>query len=379
MGNGTAIALLAFLGQACAKDSINRLVLRFLVHRGLPRQSDPEHTMLGKSAHLPSAGRRPVAFRPSAEKFRSSRVRSVTQRQIAPGVRSGCRTDGPRRVHRRASSGRQNVIMGMWDDDWDPQWGTAQLPDLPTNADRKISFVAGASAEGGRDDGKFKMLHFIMHAKPIVELHADMFDKDDGRRRLVRKDPKHFDSDLLPVSWFDCHKLRNGTTKDLPPLPDVELVLTSPLSRALQTSVACFGPFFRGPENPKAKAPPIFAIEALREYCSKDFQPCDQRHTREELEDRFVLVNFTFVPPGDDELLCPNFLETPESLNRRIRWLLLFIESRPETSIAVVGHSHILSKILNENLAPSGWDATSSGDFTYLETRSVPILFKEAS
>jgi len=113
----------------------------------------------------------------------------------------------------------------------------------------------------------------------------------------------------------------------------------------------------------------------LREFCGKDFQPCDQRRTRDELEVAFPYADFRNVPPGVDTLLGPGVVETPESADKRIIWLLAWLRQQPHQSIACVAHFQILTRIFSKHLEPAGWNGSKYGDLTNLEIRSVPVRF----
>mmetsp|Transcript_103184 Transcript_103184/g.250593 ORF Transcript_103184/g.250593 Transcript_103184/m.250593 type:complete len:214 (-) Transcript_103184:73-714(-) len=123
-------------------------------------------------------------------------------------------------------------------------------------------------------------------------------------------------------------------------------------------------------------APGLVVVEALREFCSKDFQPCDQRRSREEQQAVFPYADFQNVPPGPDTLLGPGLVETPENADTRIRQLLAWLRDQPYRSVACVAHFQILTRILTKHLEPAGYDGAKYGDLTNLEIRSVPILFE---
>eukprot|EP00931_Biecheleriopsis_adriatica_P006871 TRINITY_DN108214_c0_g1_i1.p1 TRINITY_DN108214_c0_g1~~TRINITY_DN108214_c0_g1_i1.p1 ORF type:complete len:314 (-),score=55.67 TRINITY_DN108214_c0_g1_i1:8-919(-) len=226
--------------------------------------------------------------------------------------------------------------------------------------------VAGAEAAARADH---KVVHFVRHAEAEVNAAGRVFPKDDPRKKAVRLDSKFFDSELSEKGLLQCKQLRAGTLEGRAVPPAVEIVAASPLTRALQTATAVFGCGEPG-------CPQLFALEALREFCGKNFQPCDSRRPPEILFYRdFAHVDFQNVPRGADQLLKPGVVEAPESADSRIRQLLEWIRTRPERSIACVGHFQILSRVFSKHLEPAGWDSSQYGDLTNLEIRTVPLAF----
>jgi len=236
---------------------------------------------------------------------------------------------------------------------------------LDAPAAGELRFVAGTAAEGRPGA---KVLHFLRHAEAEVNAAGRVFEKDDPRKKAVRLDMKYFDSRLSEKGLAACKELRVGTYKGRAAPPSVQLVLVSPLTRALQTATAVFG-------CGEAGQPSLVSVEALREFCGKAFQPCDSRRDPKELSADFPHAAFENVPAGPDTLLGPEVVESPESADARIRWLLSWIRSRPETNIACVGHMQILTRILTEHMAPAGWDTSEYEPLSNLDIRSVTIAF----
>lgn len=215
----------------------------------------------------------------------------------------------------------------------------------------------------------FKTVHFVRHAEAWVNAAGRVFPKDDPRKKAVRLDPKWFDAKLSLDGLAQCAKLRKGTLEGRDPPPKVELVAVSPLTRALQTATEVFG-------CAEKDGPRTCALEGLREFCSKDFQPCDSRRPPEDLEKTFPHVDFSEVPSGADALLGPGRVESAESADARIRGLFAWIRAQPEKEIACVAHFQILSRILAVHLEPAGWDGSDYGSLGNLDIRSVPVAFE---
>lgn len=245
-----------------------------------------------------------------------------------------------------------------------------RVPTVALAADGRegIGILAGSRASGVAG---VKVVHFIRHAEAMVNAAGRKFPKDDPRKKAVRKDVQFFDSPLSEEGLSQCQQLSAGTLAGRSPLPSgVQLVAASPLTRALQTASTLFGC------GASPSAPPLSAMEALREFCSKDYQPCDSRRAPAELVTSFPHVDFSQVPQGPDGLLGEGLVETPESADARIQSFFAWLRQRPEKQIAVVAHMQILTRVFKEYLQPAGWDSTGYGDLTNLEIRSVAIAFQ---
>mmetsp|Transcript_9738 Transcript_9738/g.18795 ORF Transcript_9738/g.18795 Transcript_9738/m.18795 type:complete len:322 (-) Transcript_9738:49-1014(-) len=250
--------------------------------------------------------------------------------------------------------------------------GSSTLPDFPGGGPLEpLSFVAGEQAVGP----SCKTLHLMRHGEALVNAAGRVFPKGDPRKSAVRQDPKFFDSPLSEKGMLQSAALGAGTLDGRDDPPQVELVVCSPLTRAIQTATAVFAPKGSADEQAAGSAPRLYVLEALREFCGKNFQPCDQRRMSEELAATFPHADLKHVPSGKDELLGPGRVEGPESADARIQWLLAWLRERPETNIGCVAHMQILTRLLTKHLEPAGFDGSSYGDLDNLEVRSVPIRF----
>jgi len=237
---------------------------------------------------------------------------------------------------------------------------------FPTGQE-EFKTIAGRKAEAlGLD---CKQVHFVRHAESECNAAGAMYRKGDPRRKQEFQDARHFDSPLSPRGLDQCAQLK--ATIDV--LPNVQLVTSSPLTRALQT---VFGIYTCG----KGEDVPLMVLEALREFNSSVFHPCDARRRRKELELEFPNACFSGVPEGGDMLLGPGLVETAEIVDNRIHWFLAWLRQRPERSIAVVSHGAFLRRLFAVHLEPAGWsiDRKATGDRRWgnLELQSVPIAFQ---
>eukprot|EP00930_Biecheleria_cincta_P086197 TRINITY_DN75522_c0_g1_i1.p1 TRINITY_DN75522_c0_g1~~TRINITY_DN75522_c0_g1_i1.p1 ORF type:complete len:307 (+),score=36.89 TRINITY_DN75522_c0_g1_i1:31-951(+) len=214
-----------------------------------------------------------------------------------------------------------------------------------------------------------KTVHFVRHSEAMVNAAGRVFAKDDPRKKAVRLDAKHFDSPLSVQGLKEAGLLCAGQLKGRGVPPEVEIVAASPLTRALQTATVVFGCAAAG-------GPRLYALDALREFCSTNYQPCDSRRAPEELAEEFPYVDFRNVSPGADTLLGPGKVESPDSADQRIRRLFSWLRDQPCSSIACVAHMQILTRIFTKHLQPAGLDCAHYGAYGNHEVRSVSIASK---
>ena len=118
----------------------------------------------------------------------------------------------------------------------------------------------------------------------------------------------------------------------------VDLIVASPLRRALQTARAVFGG--EGCER--------LAVEDLRERAATG---CNWRRAAHEIQDDFPEFDLAAVPPGLDPHL--NSMHEPSGdLRERTLRFLRWLSRQPEQRVAVVTHYHTLKTGLMPVLAP---------------------------
>ena len=103
--------------------------------------------------------------------------------------------------------------------------------------------------------------------------------------------------------------------------PKVDVVLVSPLMRALQTANIMY------PQTP------TIALECLKEY-PQEIEICNKRSSLSLLKKLFPKVNFNYIL--DEEQLWPNTSTTPE---QNVSTFNNFVSSLDQEHIAVVTHS----------------------------------------
>jgi broad specificity phosphatase PhoE len=179
-----------------------------------------------------------------------------------------------------------------------------------------------------------KLLYLIRHG---YSLHNQIF-VEMGYNVNAFRIPEVIDSPLtgegqrqsidLGHQWSDKH--------------NIELVVVSPLMRALETAVNIFGD----------TNIPIICQEYLREYpIGRD--TCNLRSDRDILQRKFPSIDFSSIHYNKDILwkAGEENMETIDALNSRISLMKDYLSRRPETKIAVVGHSSYIGHF-KDNFIP---------------------------
>ena len=176
-----------------------------------------------------------------------------------------------------------------------------------------------------------KVLYFIRHG---TALHNVLFweqgEKVYSKYRdtpLVKKgveEAKH-----LGETWEDIDK--------------IELIITSPLLRTLQTTDNIFC----------KKNIPIIALDCVMEY-SQGLDCCNHRKSITEYKPCYPNVDFSFIEDDIEKGWRHDRYETIEELDERVKEMIGFINTRKEKHIAIVSHSsyignYLFNKIGDEN------------------------------
>jgi len=160
--------------------------------------------------------------------------------------------------------------------------------------------------------------------------------------------------------WKLCDPPLNATGEDQvraladqmkPRLKEFELIVVSPLTRAMQTATGGF-----------AGAKASWMLQPLlRERMGA---PCDTGRSKSELLQSFPqLVRWKGIDELDEVWWSTSFIEW--DLMSRVEQLEDWISARPEKTIAVVGHGGLFSRSLGHHLKNCGyqwvdWDASAA-------------------
>ena len=157
--------------------------------------------------------------------------------------------------------------------------------------------------------------------------------------RATGVDPLHFDAPLSEVGAAQV-RLARVRLRSLP----VELVVSSPLTRALQTAAGLFE------DHPHAPRILVSALprERVESSCDIGRAPVDLAADFPRLElDHLADVWWHAQGMADDRGIC---VEPVAIVEARVRQFRSFLLARPERCIAVVGHGtfffHLTGKVL---------------------------------
>lgn len=170
-----------------------------------------------------------------------------------------------------------------------------------------------------------KQIHFIRHAQSEHNARAAIAPDED----IVRHDPALRDARLTPLGQDQAKAL----SAEISNLRDIELVVVSPLTRTIQTTIVAFA---------NHTAPRL--IEPLHREKQESY--CDIGRQPHELEQEFAGFGFDhlddpwwFDGPLDG---APYPRETLEAFEQRVARFADWLSARPEHCIAVVGHGTFL-------------------------------------
>nr|GMD96466.1 phosphoglycerate mutase-like protein 1 isoform X2 [Ipomoea batatas] len=200
-----------------------------------------------------------------------------------------------------------------------------------------------------------KIIHLVRHAQGAHNVEGE---KDHSAYLL----PHLFDAHLTPIGWQQVDNLRkhvhsSGLSKR------IELVVTSPLLRTMQTAVGAFGgeSYTDGIDVPplmvencgnssrpaisSLNCPPFLAVELCREHLGVHW--CDKRRSINEYKPLFPAIDFSLIENDEDILWKEDVREPNEDVASRGMQFLKWLWTREEKEIAVVTHSGFLIHALS--------------------------------
>ncbi|XP_048134828.1 phosphoglycerate mutase-like protein 1 isoform X2 [Rhodamnia argentea] len=224
------------------------------------------------------------------------------------------------------------------------------LPSLSVHCCSSPSEMEGASRPSLFPLHRCKTLHLVRHGQGIHNVEGD-------KNYKAYMNPVYLDAHLTPLGWQQVDNLRKhvqacGLSKK------IDLVITSPLLRTLQTAVGVFGgegytdrfdvlPLMVANAGNSGRAaissldsPPIVAVELCREHLG--VHPCDKRSSVTDYQFLFPGVDFSLIESDEDILWKADVRETKEELAARGIKFLNWLWTRKEKEIAVVTHSGFL-------------------------------------
>lgn len=218
----------------------------------------------------------------------------------------------------------------------------------------------------------FKILHLVRHAQGVHNAAAE-----ENLEALMSEDL--IDAPLSPLGWQQVYGLKKLVYEhDM--ISRIELVITSPMSRTIQTAIGVFGS--TGVENEVAtefSSIPTLAVELCRERLG--VQPCNKRRSISKYKSLFPAVDFSLIESEDDNMWTTDYRETHEEVAARGMKFLEWLWTRKETEIAIVSHGVFLQdtlKALGKKSVNSLIQIDTIKRFQNCELRSVIINADES-
>ncbi|XP_010544449.1 PREDICTED: phosphoglycerate mutase-like protein 1 [Tarenaya hassleriana] len=191
-------------------------------------------------------------------------------------------------------------------------------------------------------------LYLLRHAQGIHNVELE-------EKRETALSPKLFDAELSPKGLQQVKELRKRIHES-GLLDKIELVITSPLQRTMQTAMGVFGKD-SGKHADEVRRetstaqhstvifPPIMALELCRERMG--LYPCDRRKGIGEYMDRFPEIDFSMIENEEDVSWQSEKREDLVEVAARGLQFLKWVLERPEKEIAIVSHGIFLQQTLH--------------------------------
>ncbi|XP_066346371.1 phosphoglycerate mutase-like protein 1 [Miscanthus floridulus] len=248
-------------------------------------------------------------------------------------------------------------------------------------------------ASSGMELGASTALYPLHRCKTIYLVrHAQGIHNVAGEKDLsAYMSHDLFDAQLTALGWNQVDGLREHVKKS-GLAEKIELVISSPLLRTMQTAVGVFGgeKYTDGVNSPplmvenarhsgrpavsSLNCPPFIAVEACREHLG--VHPCDQRRSITEYRTLFPAIDFSLIENDEDVLWEPDVRETNEAVALRGMKFLDWLWTREEKEIAIVSHSGFLFHTLSmysKECHPTIRDEVSK-HFANCELRSMVLV-----
>lgn len=173
-----------------------------------------------------------------------------------------------------------------------------------------------------------KTLYLIRHGH---SLHNELFHKI-GVQAFIN--PSMIDAPLTQEGHIQSIELGQSWYKK----NEIELILVSPLTRALETCMNIFGD----------TDIPIESHEFLREYPIGE-DTCNKRSSLTLLKNKYPKVDFQLTM-DQDILWRDDYRETLYELEDRLKTMIKYLKSRSEKNIAIVGHSSFFGQFKDNHI-----------------------------
>mmetsp|Transcript_75545 Transcript_75545/g.179480 ORF Transcript_75545/g.179480 Transcript_75545/m.179480 type:complete len:278 (-) Transcript_75545:116-949(-) len=222
-----------------------------------------------------------------------------------------------------------------------------------------------------------KVLHTIRHGQGFHNLLADIY-REAGKEvdcmgaggESPYKRPEIFDAPLTAIGIRQAQALQPAAVK----LEGVELVVVSPLCRAVQTANVAFEHLL--PPLEDLQSPPKVPFLA-HPQCTEmgGVNLCDKRRPLKVIRRDFPHVDFSLFQDEEDPRWSDDKREDPKLVSDRCFDFCLWLKERPEKEVVVATHSAWLFTLFNTVFECSSPDLTDW--FLTGEMRSVQVTFSD--
>ena len=171
-------------------------------------------------------------------------------------------------------------------------------------------------------------LHLIRHGHA---LHNELFHKIGVR---AFKMPAMIDAPLTQEGHFQSIELGKSWSYKT----NIELILVSPLTRALETCMNIFGD----------TDITIECHEFLREYPIGE-DTCNKRSSLTILKHKYPTIDFN-LSMDQDSLWREDYRETFDELEQRLQEMIKYLKSRPEKNIAIISHNSYFGQFKDNHI-----------------------------
>jgi len=170
-----------------------------------------------------------------------------------------------------------------------------------------------------------KEIYLIKNFNSLDELNYEKY----GSETFL--DPYFIDTRLTSLGHKQCNSFKNKISID-----KIDLVLVSPLHRALETSYNIFSNNIN-----------TICLDQLKEYPNSGYT-CNKRKKKSELKQLYNYINFNYISNIDN--WDWDIYESKESLDNRIQFVKKYIDNCPNNIIYIVSHKNFIDNFTNCNI-----------------------------
>mmetsp|Transcript_16404 Transcript_16404/g.29183 ORF Transcript_16404/g.29183 Transcript_16404/m.29183 type:complete len:336 (-) Transcript_16404:386-1393(-) len=196
------------------------------------------------------------------------------------------------------------------------------------------------------EEESIKVVHLIRHGEGDHNAAEREFGSEKWENEIA-KSPRFRDAHLNSVGQQQCEKLRESFTAALDNGFRADVIIVSPLTRAIETAKIGLAEIW-------GKVP-IYAVELTRERFGKN--TCDQRRSISELKNEFPEINFDLFMESEHDEWWTDERETDEHIETRIAYFYNWLMQTPWKRVVIAGHSSQMAHTTKVLKAPYHWPA----------------------